>query len=612
MQLEYIHSDSYFENVTIPQGAVLKYSAFVNGQWVQKVRDSQGSIQTLAGDQAVDCLAVGNTLQVVTYDDTNHALIFDHSDSYERDIRWLTPGTRITASVVYTPESDSQNEYFVSGIVDSTNTSTGYIYLTESLYKGDFDGTTSNPLGSQLIIVSDYSDQGSAVTWRYRATLTGAGTSPEYYDGRSIIYVTTSGEYHQNSIIHTSGNYIYFSSAAPDIKGFYLKPLTALITDGVFVKARGLTANGALNIVTGWNNSVFGALNTVQGDGALASGFANYVNGTGATAIGNYNKVFGQSNFVAGVQNQVTQGFAKILGDTNKAYGFATAIMGDMNETKAATTAALGFQNKLYGMGTTAIGSLNECLASYVTAIGRSNKGSAAGATLLGYGAIASDSYTDGRGFFFGGGQDSRTQSRKNILSIRTRKKILNPLYGTSAAQGQYTWQTAYNVTYKGRLVPESLKLSATASNSTVVLDHDLYSRWELDGMNPINITLDNWINGDEGILIVDTSKHTISWPSSWIIPEGEFDDWNTTAGKYCMEIIKECDNVYAHQKVPFKTGSGVASNIRLAIAMSQPNSDSGTIQVREIEIDSQGNTQWAGQTRTASYVINEPSDSGE
>jgi len=44
MQLEYIHSDSYFENVTIPQGAVLKYSAFVNGQWVQKVRDSQGSI----------------------------------------------------------------------------------------------------------------------------------------------------------------------------------------------------------------------------------------------------------------------------------------------------------------------------------------------------------------------------------------------------------------------------------------------------------------------------------------------------------------------------------------------------------------------------------------
>lgn len=73
-------------------------------------------------------------------------------------------------------------------------------------------------------------------------------------------------------------------------------------------------------------------------------------------------------------------------------------------------------------------------------------------------------------------------------------------------------------------------------SVGTVTLDHDMYSRWVLTGTGDVTLQLQNWLDGDTGHVVVDTSKQTISIPAAWITGGA---DIVSTPGIYVLELVK-------------------------------------------------------------------------
>lgn len=63
-----------------------------------------------------------------------------------------------------------------------------------------------------------------------------------------------------------------------------------------------------------------------------------------------------------------------------------------------------------------------------------------------------------------------------------------------------------------------------------------MYSRWVLTGTGDVTLQLQNWLDGDTGHVVVDTSKQTISIPAAWITGGA---DIVSTPGIYVLELIK-------------------------------------------------------------------------
>ena len=80
-----------------------------------------------------------------------------------------------------------------------------------------------------------------------------------------------------------------------------------------------------------------------------------------------------------------------------------------------------------------------------------------------------------------------------------------------------------------GHLLGNTLTTSGTG---TVVLDHDFYSRWVLTGTGAVTLQADNWVDGDTGHIVVDTSRQTITFPAAWIT---NGTDIVTTPGVYVL-----------------------------------------------------------------------------
>lgn len=75
-----------------------------------------------------------------------------------------------------------------------------------------------------------------------------------------------------------------------------------------------------------------------------------------------------------------------------------------------------------------------------------------------------------------------------------------------------------------------------TDATGTISLDHDFYSRWVLIGTGAVTLQADNWVDGDTGHVVVDTSKQTISIPAAWITGGA---DIVSTPGIYVLELVK-------------------------------------------------------------------------
>lgn len=314
--------------------------------------------------------------------------------------------------------------------------------------------------------------------------------------------------------------------------------------DKNFVVGRRAYANGSWNTVTGDLSGADGALNIIPGALSYSRGVSNIINAERVVAdgVGNIVNIAASLSFVIGSGNEISNQSEYVIGDMNRMSGIDQLVIGTSNTGGGNQAIIIGKNNNVSSSGGFAIG--------YHLTIRAKN------ASMVGRYGIFEDSPENEGAFAIASGKFG---AEAFGFVHRSNKKILNPLYNSSldtgntgtdsAGEKKYIAESAYSTEYLGRFSPIASVVSI-ATGATIYLDHDQFTRWELTGSGTITLALENWINGDRGELLVNTSLQTIGFPSDWNTPTNF--NITSTPGVYLLEIRKEANLIFFHKILPF------------------------------------------------------------
>lgn len=274
---------------------------------------------------------------------------------------------------------------------------------------------------------------------------------------------------------------------------------------------------------------------------------------------------YGDSISIFGNGNSNELGFVHIWGNSNKTYQSQT-VFGDNNEFTATVRATVfGFGNKDGGKnagGSYVFGDMNSIGGRNTWTAGYRITNRAKGAKAFGRYFTLEDSPENEYAFVIGDGEMNGTVPQGEISFIhRVYRWIENPLYdpekdtentGTDSAGERKTMPLrSYSTEYRGHWLAVTQTIAETG---TAVLDHDQYARWVLTGTGAVALQLDNWLDGDVGTVVVDTTKQTITIPDAWQTLGA---DITSSPGVYVLEIHQVGATVYYGILCPNQSGSG-------------------------------------------------------
>lgn len=277
------------------------------------------------------------------------------------------------------------------------------------------------------------------------------------------------------------------------------------------------------------------------------------------------NNSYGDAVCIFGSGNTNDLGYVFVLGSNNQTYQSQT-IFGDGNVLSASVNATVfGGMNGDNGKNAAAsfiAGNMNSVEARNTFTAGYRITNRAKGAKAFGRYFTLEDSPENEYAFVIGDGEMNGTVPQGEISFIhRVYRWIDNPLYdpekdadntGTdSAGEKKKMPLRAYSTAYRGHLLPVTQTIAETG---TVTLDHDKYARWVLTGTGAVALQLDNWMDGDVGTVVVDTTKQTITIPDAWQTLGA---DITTSPGVYVLEIHQVGATVYYGILCPNQSGSG-------------------------------------------------------
>lgn len=313
-------------------------------------------------------------------------------------------------------------------------------------------------------------------------------------------------------------------------------------------------SSGDRNLVSGLAASADGLLNITVGTASKVKGALNIVVGNFSEVVGVGNTIEGDRMIVHGGNNRdISASMSSITGNGNlKISGQGHVILGDGNmNTSGVNISILGDGNSGTGNYSRIIGFYNIVSGERAVVIGNNNTVAAKKAIVLGQKGELPDKIENRGAIAFSGGD---TTGNKTAISFIHRTHKVDPLDSSNS-------EIAYSTEYMGRLKGMQLE----TSNSQVVLDHDMYSRWKLTGSGLKTITLDNWNDGDVGEVVIDTTTQAFSVPNSWIMSDSLWDKWLGNPGTYCLEIRQVGSKVYAYSAVGNDVGDipkAVSGNI--------------------------------------------------
>lgn len=320
-------------------------------------------------------------------------------------------------------------------------------------------------------------------------------------------------------------------------------------------------ASVGFNSFTGGNSNhnlahfscVFGLDNVNAGELSLVYGVDNKNYSVKSVILGNSNVTGGDTNYV--------------MGTANRTHGYYSLTVGSMNTVTGITQLAIGYNNRLYGNRSIAVGSQVTISSKASESLGIGNHIEVNQEKAIAIGASVARAAENKEGVFFPG------------VSIRTRKAVLNPLYNPendpsrtgvdtdNNSQYESSEEQAYSLTYKGHLQTETETIVTTGN---VTLDHDQYARWVLTGTGAVALQLDNWLDGDVGTVVVDTTKQTITIPDAWQTPGA---DITSSPGVYVLEIHQVGETVYYGILCPNQSGSdATADSLQTQITLNYNN----------------------------------------
>ena len=281
---------------------------------------------------------------------------------------------------------------------------------------------------------------------------------------------------------------------------------------------------------------------------------------------------YGDSISIFGNGNSNELGFVHIWGNSNKTYQSQT-VFGDNNEFTASVRATVfGFGNKDGGKnagGSYVFGDMNSIGGRNTWTAGYRIVNGAKGAAAFGRQFTLEDSPENEYAFAIGDGEVS--------LAHRVFRAIENPLYdpekdadntGTDSAGERKTMALrSYSTEYRGHWLAVTQTIAETG---TAVLDHDQYARWVLTGTGAVALQLDNWLDGDVGTVVVDTTKQTITIPDAWQTLGA---DITSSPGVYVLEIHQVGETVYYGILCPNQSGSdATADSLQMQITQNYNN----------------------------------------
>lgn len=312
-------------------------------------------------------------------------------------------------------------------------------------------------------------------------------------------------------------------------------------------------AAGEKNVVAGESASAEGSYNLIGGLCSSGKGVFNILGGDISSIEGNSNKGLGHVLHIRGVGNKLIGNFGNITGSQNSGYGDGLFISGSLNNISGDNINVTGFSNTISGKNITVAGLMNENTADYTHTHGYRLKNQAKFAVMLGRDAELVDSPENEGAFAIGGGD---VDSPEIAFIVRSRKKVLNPLYNSSLdgdsdgiddnGEKQYLPEKEFSSCYQGRLTGTTETIS-NASGS-VALNHGLYNRWKITPSTAVTPFLTNWQDNDFGKLIIYNGGTYFQFPVAW--------NWigsqpSLTSNGYDVFTIEQIDNdIYIKHEV--------------------------------------------------------------
>ena len=278
------------------------------------------------------------------------------------------------------------------------------------------------------------------------------------------------------------------------------------------------------------------------------------------------NNAYGDAVCIFGNSNTNDLGYVFVWGNSNQTYQSQT-IFGDGNVLSASVRCQVfGSMNKDNGKNaadSVIIGNMNSVEARNTFTVGFRITNRAVGGKAFGRYFTLDDAPENEYAFVLGDGGMGNNGKPEGEISFahRVYRAIANPLYdpekdadntGTdSAGEKKNMPLRAYSTEYRGHLLPVTQSIAETG---TVTLDHDRYARWVLTGTGAVSLQLDNWLDGDVGTVVLDTTKQTITIPDAWQTLGA---DITTSPGVYVLEIHQVGETVYYGILCPNQSGSG-------------------------------------------------------
>lgn len=294
------------------------------------------------------------------------------------------------------------------------------------------------------------------------------------------------------------------------------------------------------------------------------------------------NNSYGDAVCIFGNSNTNDLGYVFVWGNSNQTYQSQT-IFGDGNVLSASVRCQVfGGMNKDNGKNaadSVIIGNMNSVEARNTFTAGFRITNRAVGGKAFGRYFTLDDAPENEYAFVLGdGGMGNNGKPEGEISFIhRVYRSIANPLYdpekdadntGTdSAGEKKNMPLRAYSTEYRGHLLPVTQNIAETG---TVTLDHDQYARWVLTCTGAVALQLDNWLDGDVGTVVVDTTKQTITIPDAWQTLGA---DITTSPGVYVLEIHQVGAAIYYGILCPNQSGSGAtAESLQTQITLNYNN----------------------------------------
>ena len=512
-----------------------------------KFLNERGEFVAVSPQEGIGCVKGGYAVEVIGYEESGgECFLLLAPDDADLDMIKFAAGQTVTLSLV----TEIEGAYTLTEAeIASVDAEGKKLRLSASLYQGDVTG--AKQIGYEKIAVSGYTDSASGGPSAYRVTFSGGSN---FKAGRKIYTRAGTGELVANRIAGTTGSYLYLSSAAAGTDAVYLGPSSVYVSNGIAEPDDDtLSCTGERNFVAGEASTVTGALNVVVGTGSDASGADNVVAGEFSVARGDGNRVAGNASYAVGVDNHITESMCFAVGNKNRIYAQGGLALGDGNTLTGINAAALGWTNRVRGFGAIAVGTANDISGQWSVAVGFNNEVASKSAYVIGRYANITDTIENKNGFFVHGGTKEKNGT---ALAVRTLKAVPNPAYVAGGDKPAYVEEGAFSTEYRGHLVSVQQTISAAG---TVILDHDQYARWKLTGTGAVTLALANWLDGDRGEVVVDTSKQTITLPVAWIISGNFLTAWAASPGLYCMKIEQQCGVVYAFPAVASQTSTSGA-----------------------------------------------------